>query len=168
MAEKFIQLNSGQLQENEALQSSAGAGDAGKIPALDSTGRFSSTMMPVGIGADTKTIEASEDLSAGDIVNIHDDTGEKVRKADASNGRFAHGFVLSGATSGANALVYFEGPITGLTSITPGAFYYLSGATAGDITTTAPSTSTHYVQEIGVGMSATEISFEPQRAVQLA
>ena len=34
-----------------ALQTSAGAGDAGKLVALDSTGKISDTMMPVGIGA---------------------------------------------------------------------------------------------------------------------
>src|SRR5687768_2963313 len=50
---------------------SAGAGDADKLVALDASGRIDSTMMPVGIGADTASITTSEALAAGDLVNIH-------------------------------------------------------------------------------------------------
>ena len=35
MADKYIEINGGALQEKEAITSSAGAGDTGKIPALD-------------------------------------------------------------------------------------------------------------------------------------
>lgn len=37
--------------------------------------------MPVGISADLVNIEATEALSAGDFINIHNDTGAKIRKA---------------------------------------------------------------------------------------
>lgn len=169
MADKFIKLSSGQLTEQEALVTSAGAGDAGKIPALDAAGKLDNSVMPVGIGADTKVIAASENLAAGDLVNLWNDAGTiKARKADASNGRRAHGFVLSAVTSGNNATVYFEGTITGLSSLTPGAIMFLSGSSAGTATSTAPSTTGQIVQEIGVAISATEISFEPQRPVTLA
>lgn len=168
MAFKGIKLSSGQLAEQEFNTTSAGAGDAGKPVALDSGGRLDSSMMPVGIGAETKTIEASENLAAGDLVNIYDNTGVFCRKADASNGRRAGGFVLASVTSGQSATVYCEGAITGLTSLTPGAPYYLSGGTAGAATATAPTTSGHIVQEIGIAVSTTEISFEPQRPVTLA
>ena len=67
-----------------ALQTSAGAGDAGKLVALDSTGKISDTMMPVGIGAETSVITATEALGAGDFVNIYGSTGAKCRKADAT------------------------------------------------------------------------------------
>lgn len=168
MADKYIKLNNGSLTEVEAITSSAGAGDAGKIPALDGSGRIDNTMMPVGIGADTKSIEASENLAAGDLVNIHDSTGEKVRKADAANARRAHGFVLSAVTSGQNATVYFEGTITGLSGLTPGALMFLSGSAAGEASATAASGSGDIVQEVGVAVSATEISFEPGRPITLA
>lgn len=169
MAEKFLELNGGQIRENEALQSSAGAGDAGKIPALDSAGLLSQTMMPTGVGPDTASIVASEALSAGDLVNLWDDSGTiKVRKADASNGRRADGFVLSAFSSSATALVYFEGSITGLSGLTLGGTYYLSGGTAGAITATAPSTSTHIVQEVGRCRLASALVFEPQQPITLA
>lgn len=50
MADKYIRNNGGTLTETEAITSSAGAVDAGKIIALDSTGRIDNSMMPVGSG----------------------------------------------------------------------------------------------------------------------
>lgn len=169
MADKYISNVLGVLTEKEATVTSAGAGDAGKIPALGAAGRLDNSVMPTGIGADTKIITTSEALAAGDLVNIHNSSGEKARKADASGGvaKKAHGFVLAAVASGASATVYFEGTITGLSSLTPGATQFL-GATAGVRTETAPTTATHIVQEVGVAVSATELSFEPQRPIVLA
>ena len=169
MADKYIKNNAGQLAEVEGTVTSAGAGDAGKIVALDSSGKLDNSVMPSGIGVDTEVMASSENLAAGDLVNIWNDSGtRKARKADASNGRRAHGFVLSGTTSPANATVYLSGDITGLTSLTPGVAYYLSGATAGTITSTAPSTSGYISQEIGVAVSTTAIAFEQQQPITLA
>lgn len=169
MAQKTIQLNAGQLTEVEALVTSAGAGDAGKVVATDSAGKLDPSLMPTGIGADTSTIVASENLSAGDFVNMWNDGGTiKVRKADASNGRRADGFVLSAFSSAANATVYHEGSNTQLSGLTLGATYYLSGSVAGGITTTAPSTSGHIVQEVGRAAGATRLTFEPQQPITLA
>lgn len=169
MAQKFLILIDGNYKAVSGLVVSAGAGDAGKIPALDSTGKLDTSVMPVGIGADTKSIVASENLAAGDLVNVWDDTGTiKVRKADATSpSKRAHGFVLSSVSSAANATVYFEGTITGLSSLTLGGTYFL-GTTAGAVTTTAPTTVGHIVQQVGVAISATELSFEPQQPVELA
>ena len=103
---KYIANVSGTLTEVSGLASSAGAGDAGKIPQLDAAGRIDASMMPVGIGADTAAITASEALSAGDLVNVWNSGGPKVRKADATTaGKRAHGFVLSAVANGATATV---------------------------------------------------------------
>ena len=167
MANKYISLASGQLTEIEATVTSAGAGDSGEIVALDSTGRLSTTVMPVGVVPEVKSIVSSENLTAGDLVNIYNNTGTaNVRKADNSNGRKAHGFVLAGVTSPAAAIVYLEGTITGLTSLTPGAQQYL-GVT-GAATETAPTGTGVISQQVGTAISATEISFEPQMTVTLA
>lgn len=166
---KYLKNASGVITEEASIQTSAGAGDAGKIPALDSAGKLDSTMMPTGIGADTSSIASSENLVASDIVNIHDSTGAKVRKADASGGvaKMGVGFILTSVTSPAAALVYKEGTITGLSGLTIGARYYLS-TTAGLITTTAPTTAGHIVQYIGYAISATELIFEPSDPIVLA
>jgi len=161
MADKPIQLVSGVLTEVEAKAASAGAGDAGKIVALDASGKIDSTMMPSGVGSDSKSMTASESISAGDLVNIHDSSGAKVRKADAaSSSKSAVGFAPSSIANAASGTVNFEGTISGLSGLTIGATYYLS-TTAGGITATAPTGSGQIVQKVGVALSATELSFEP-------
>jgi hypothetical protein len=170
MAEKYLKHNgTGGLAEFEASAASTGAPDAGKIPALDASGRLDSSLMPTGIGADTQVIQASEALAAGDLVNIHNVAGNaRVRKADAATaGKEAHGFVLAAVGSGANATVYFEGTNAQVTGQTPGPVF-LSAATPGLATTTPPAASGNVVQRIGVAVSATAINFEQGAAVTLA
>lgn len=168
MADKYIYHDAGRLKEKEAVVSSSGATDAGKIPALDATGRLDETMMPTGIGADTATVSASEALSAGDFVNIYDDVGTpKCRKADAATNKPAHGFVLSAVTAGNDATIYFEGSNTQVTGMTAGRVY-LSGSTPGAATNTPPTTSTYIVQCVGVAVSATHINVELGEPIQLA
>jgi len=102
---KFIVNNAGVLTENAALTTSAGAGDAQKIPALnasgvldssitngkvvsagsgdagklvmlDAGGKIDITALPsAAMSADTAVITASEALSAGDLVNIYNNAG---------------------------------------------------------------------------------------------
>lgn len=167
MADKYLYIDTatGRIKEKATNATSAGAGDAGKVPSLDSSGRLDTTFMPVGIGADTATIVASEALSAGDFVNIWNSTGVKVRKADATtSGKEANGFVLASVSSSANATVYFEGQNTSLTSLTVGDNYYL-GTTAGLVTTTPPSGSGNVIQLLGVAISATTIPFTAQQGL---
>ena len=169
MAQKFLRMLAGVIAELEGLVTSAGAGDTGKIPALDATGKIDSSLMPVGIGADSKILPASENLAAGDLVNVWTDTGvAKARKADATvAGKEANGFVLAAVTLGQNATVYFDGTDTQLSGLTPGSVYYLA-ATAGGVTTTPPSGSGNVVQRVGRAVSATELTFEPGEPITLA
>lgn len=169
MAQKFLRILAGVIAELEALVTSGGAGDAGKIVATDSTGKLDQSLMPVGMGADTKILVASENLAAGDKVNIWNDAGTaKARKADATTaGKEANGFVLAAVSLGNNATVYFDGTNTQLSGLTPGAVYYLA-TVAGQITTTPPSGSGNVVQRVGRALSATELSFEPGEPITLA
>ena len=164
---KYFKNNSGTLTEEAAIQTSAGATDAGKIVALDATGKLDNSMMPVGIGADTQSVAASEDLAAGDFVNVYNSSGAKCRKADASTaGKEASGFVLANVTSGNSATVYFEGTNTQVTGMTPGAVFL--STTPGIATSTAPSASGNVVQRIGFATSATTINFQSQVPFVLA
>ncbi len=156
---KFLNLESGKKKLDQAINASTGASDASKIVRTDGTGRLDSSLLPVGIGADTLSIEASETLAAGDFVNIFDDSGTaKVRKADATNSRDSNGFVLSGVTSGNNIDVYFEGTNTQLSGMTIGARQYL-GAT-GSVTETPNTTSGQISQYLGKASSATQLNVE--------
>lgn len=166
-AKKFLRLVNGVLTEIFGVQTSAGAGNAGDLVSLDDSGRIDNSVMPVGIGADTKTIAASEALAAGDWVNVWNSTGAKVRKADATTaGKEAHGFVLAAVSNGANALVYFEGTNTQVSGQTPGPVYLQT--TAGTGGATIPSASGNVVQNLGVALSATEVNFERGTPVVLA
>lgn len=169
MAKKYLRLNSGAFAEEEATVASTGVSDAGKIIALDANGRLDNSVLPVGVGLDTKTLEASESISAANLVNIFTSSGQaKIRKADASSaGKEANGYVLTSVTSGQNGLVYFEQIITGLSGLTPGATYFLS-TTPGEVTATPPSGSGNIVQEIGKAISETELQFMPRPPVTLA
>ena len=166
---KYLSNNSGVLTEVIANQTSAGAGDAGKIPALDATGKLDSTLMPVGLVSETDSIVTSENLAAGDFVNIWASTGVKARKADATvAGKEAHGFVLAAVTSPAAATVYrISQNNTQLTSMTPGAKQYLN-TTAGGRTETPPAASGNAVQFLGIAKSATEMIFIPYPPIVLA
>ena len=166
-AKKFLRLVNGVLTEIFGVQTSAGAGNAGDLVSLDDSGRIDNSMMPVGIGADTSTIPASETLAAGDWVNVWNSSGAKVRKADAATaGKEAHGFVLAAVTSGNPATIYFEGTNTQVSGQTPGPVFLQTTAGVGG--PTVPSASGNVVQQIGVAVSATAVNFERSVPVTLA
>lgn len=159
---KYIADNSGRLTEIPATQSSTGVADANKIVALDSSGKLDTTLLPTGVGAETNSIIASENLSAGNFVNIWNNAGTiNVRKADATTaGKEADGFVLASVTSGNTATVYRTGINNALSGLTLGAYYFLD-TTAGGVTTTAPSASGNVVQGLGRADSTTSVAYQP-------
>ena len=170
MADKYIQQVAGALSEKEGLVTSAGAADTGKIPALGADGKLSSTMLPAtAVDTLTITVEDAAGLAAGDLVNIFDNAATpKVRRADASNGRAAHGYVVTAYADAASAIVHKEGTNDQLSTQTAGTVLYLSGTTPGAATATAPSTATHIVQRVGLAISATEMDWEPSLPITLA
>lgn len=170
MAATYLNSLTGRIKQVAALVTSAGAGDADKLVSTGPDGKLDPTLFPAGFGDDLASIEASENLASGDFVNIFDDGGTiKARKADATaEGKEADGFVLDAVTAPASAIVYFEGTNNSLSSLTLGARYYLSAATAGGVVATAPSASGNVVQYLGRAISATEIAFEGDEGVILA
>lgn len=157
---RFVTLVNGVQRLVTAIAASAGVADANKIIATGSDGRIDSTLMPVGVGVQTQAITASENLAAGDFVNIFSDSGTpSCRKADASNGRIANGFVLSAVPSGQQATVYFSGFNTSQINLTPGTQMFLSASTAGTATATAPNAPA-LVQVLGIAVSETVLTFE--------
>ena len=191
---KLIKNNAGTLTEETTLTTSAGAGDANKVPALnasgvldptllnatvstspnkmvqlDGAGKLDVTVMPTGIGADTASILASEALAAGDLVNVWNNAGTaNMRKADAStSGKEAHGFVLAAVSNGASGTAYFEGSNTQQTGLTPGV-QFLSATTPGKATNVAPTGAGKIVQRVGLATSATSFNFESGDPIVLA
>lgn len=170
MAFKILSIVAGRIKEVLiGVQASAGAGDANKPILTDSSGKLDPTFLPAGVGSASKSIQASEALSGPNFVNVWNDSGTvKVRKADATAvGKEANGFILASASSGANATVYFDDEVTGLSSLTPGTRYYLS-TTPGTVTDTPPSATGNVVQCLGVAVSATSLVFAPSEPIELA
>lgn len=167
---KYLSNNGGVITEVVSSQSSAGVGDAGKIIALDSTGRIDTTMMPIGSGTETDLVVCSENLSSGDFVNYHLSTTLKCRKADGSTtGKQADGFVLAAYTSGETATVYrISQSNTALTGMTIGAKQYLSVTTPGGHQETVPSGTGQTLHMLGIAKSATELIFAPNDPIVLA
>lgn len=167
MVDKYLYNNSGEITEKSATIASTGASDSGKIVALDGTGRLDVSFMPVGIAPEVASILASEGLSAGNFVNIWNNSGTaNVRKADNTTiGKEAMGFVLAGVTIGNNATVYFEGTNTALAGLSPGKIFL---GTNGGTTSNPPSGSGNIVQKLGTATSTTTLNFEPSQIIVLA
>ena len=169
---KYIDLTTaGKKTQVVPISTSAGAADAGKMVQTDASGKLDNSLMPSGLGADSRTVVASEALNAGDLVNLYDNAGTiNMRKADASQANAAYaadGYVLAAVAAGGSGTCYFDDTISGLSGLTVGATYFLS-ATAGGITATAPTTAGQCVQSVGKAVSATELVFERGEPIILA
>jgi len=155
----YLDINNSGLPRENAFASAGGGGSANKPPQLDGSGLLPADMLPAGVEAQQDVLPASENLSAGDFVNIWDDTGTlKVRQADASDPtKRADGFVNDAVTMGNNATVLRSGlKNTGVSALTAGSRYFLS-ETAGGVTTTPPSTSGAIVQSVGIALASDEL-----------
>lgn len=147
---------------------SAGAGDAGKLVALNNSGVLDSTLLPAGVGEASQSFPTSESLSSGSLVNVYDNAGTATaRKADATDAtKPAHGFVDAASTSPGPATVFFPGQIVGgVSGLTVGAPVFLSAASPGGVTTTAPTTAGNLVQQVGTAISATSFVFQPMAGI---
>jgi hypothetical protein len=167
MAEKYLKIGTNGLpQEVEATVESEGLANAGQIPALDGGGRLDNSVMPTGVSASVLVLPLTESVANGDFVNVYDAGGGtmKVRKADASNNRPAHGYVKGAlpAEGEPNVTVYLDSLNTDATGVTVGGkLYFLSADTAGAATDTPPDGSGEIVQPLGYGHGANILYFAP-------
>lgn len=170
MADKYLALVAGKKKEIEATVTSGGVANAGDIPALDSGGHLSATVMPSGIGPEAVTITAAEAISQWDLINIYlDGATLKGRKADGGTNKYvAHAYAPAAIDSAAEGTVYSDGWITGV-GLTPGADYYLDNvAGAYCLAAAIPASTGEIVQKIGYAVSATQLVFAPEAEIELA
>lgn len=195
---KLIKQVSGTLTEEAALTTSAGAGDANRIPALnvsgvldpsitnakntstgaadagklamlDSAGKLDTSMMPTGIGADVSIVVASEALAAGDFVNIWNDSGTaNARKADASTSGKHAHGFTLSAVASGNNATIYFEGTNNQCTGLTIGDQFLSASTPGKPTSTAPSTAGNTVQFLGVATSDTSMNVELARPIVLA
>lgn len=166
---KYIALTAGVLTEETAINTTAGAADAGKVIRTDASGLLPVTMLPTGVGVEAITVTASEAISAGAFVNLWNSTGLKARNADATVvGKEAIGFALTSIASAGSGLIYLLATQnSAVTGKTVGARQWLS-TTPGSSTETAPTATGNIVQQLGFATSATNIVFNPSQPVTVA
>lgn len=152
---KFLtRLSTGAIQLVSAISSSAGGADGNKVVATGADGKLDPTLFPAGVEIQTETATATEALVTGDFVNIYDNAGTpSVRKAVGNDpNKICNGFVLAGYANTDSVTVYTKGVNTSVLA-TEGIKSYLSTATAGASTETAPTdTSGHFQQVLGIGV----------------
>jgi hypothetical protein len=151
-----INTTTGELERKTAINASTGATDADKIARLNASGEWDVSMIPSTAGTSAETIQASEDLAAGDFVNVHETGGaRRVQKALATDTtKPAHGYVTATVSSGANATVYLTGinanvALTGFTTSDVGKPVFLSAGTSGGVTKTPPTSTGNLLQRLG-------------------
>ncbi len=121
---------------------------------------------------------AAAALTAGMVVYVS--TNDTVNKAKADSGSTAKPVGLCAADIASSAVgpVQDSGVLSLTTTqwdavagttggLTAGTLYYLSAATAGSITSTAPSTVGQYVIQIGLALSTTELKIDIKQSVLL-
>lgn len=159
-APRYLRLNDATKKKEEGLgiQSSSGVADGGKLISTDDDGFLDPSFLRDG---EVLIREASEDLDAGDFVNVFDDGGvAKARKAEASGpSTKAVGYITNNFLDGEQATILGEGILSGQTGLTIGEPVFLS-LTAGDITQTPPTGVGEIWQQVGVAISATEVRVE--------
>ena len=104
---------------------------------------------------------SGEILAAVDAVYISGSNEVSKAKADADATTDAIGFAATGVGAAATVSVCSEGVLAGFTGLSAGSRYFLSGATAGLITTTPPGAN-NTVYQMGFAKSATELHIKTQ------
>jgi hypothetical protein len=106
-------------------------------------------------------------------------TAVDLAKADAQSTIRVSGLVVDvSVAAGAQAEILPDGILTATTGqwdavtgqvggLTPNANYFLDPATAGKLTTTAPTTPGQFVLRVGHALSATEFEIEVQQPIKL-
>ena len=118
-------------------------------------------------GAPAVNLIASQNLAQGDFVNVLDVAGTpKARKASATNGFEAQGYVNAAYLTGVTAVVQLGGVNAFVTGLTAGRVFL--SLTDGLVTNTAPSAAGQMVQEVGEAVTSSSVSFQPYPGVLLA
>lgn len=157
MADKYLELNAAGRPQQKEPATTGGAGQAGKIIALGNDGLVPPSMLG-SVGTPSLSVTAFENLAAGDYINLYYTGGTvQARKANATDATLpAHGYVLSGVSTGNSVDVYADGfnsqiPQGSLTTADIGKRVFLSDTTPGGVTLTAPTSTTgRLVQCLGV------------------
>lgn len=103
----------------------------------------------------------------GDVVYISAASTGRKAQANAVGTKDAIAFAKGAISAAAVGSYQTDGILSGLVGLTAGVVYYLSAATAGLMTNTAPSTIGQYVVRLGIAISTTELEIQIERPILL-
>jgi len=141
---------------------------AGQIQQLQSSDTIAVPSVTAGVVLQQTNDESGAIVICTPVYNDAND-GVKKAKADASGTKDVIGLVKDASiTNGVAGAIQCDGVLAATTTqwdavfgttggLTKGTRYYLSAATAGQGTSTAPSTVGQYVMELGIAISTTEL-----------
>lgn len=126
----------------------------------------------------TRTNGNAGAMVVGEIVYASNATSVDKAQADAQPTVRVMGLVVTGGAAAASVDVKTEGIVTLTTGewdavfgttggLTPGATYFLSEATAGEGTETAPTAAGDFVVRVGHALSDTELEIDIQQPIKL-
>lgn len=150
-----------------ALRKPLVIGSGGEIQQLQSGDTLNAA--DAGVQILSQTNDESSPIVIGTPVYNDAADGVKKAKADASGTSQPIGLVFdSSITNGVAGQICTHGVLSATTTqwdavagtsggLTVGTKYYLSAATAGQLTATAPSTVSQYIVEMGIAISTTEL-----------
>lgn len=167
---KFLTMALNGIKLVQAITASTGAADANKLISTDATGKLAPSLLPNGLEIQSISATATEALADGDLVNFWmDGTVRKMRKADASNRRAAHGFVEgAGIAVGAIGEVYRAGRNSSQTGFDAGATLWLSATIPGKASATQPAYTDPFIfQVVGYGDISGDLIFEFDQPIEI-
>lgn len=106
------------------------------------------------------TYTASGAIAQADVVYISAANSVSKAKADADTTARAIGVAPLAIANAASGDICSDGLISGFSGLTAGSRYFLSAATAGLVTATAPSGAGNSVVQVGFAKSATEMQLQ--------
>jgi len=151
---KPLVMNAGVIQQLQAADNLDAGGGVVAVENDEVGSIKKGTPVYVSSAGKVKQSKADATATARVLGLVLDDT-----IAAAATGNVQTDGVIVSTTGGWDAVTGGAG------GLTAGSFYYLSGATAGRLTTTPPSTSTEYIIRIGFAISTTELELKIRRRI---
>lgn len=105
--------------------------------------------------------------SPGDVVYISSGTTVKQAEASSYTTVRAQAVAVESVSAGASGLYQYEGVANVFSGLTPGATYFLSPSSPGQLVSSPPTGTGEWVMVVGQAFSATELSIELGQPIEL-
>lgn len=157
---KALVIVNGQIQQIQSGDTLSGLVATGIL--LTQTNGESSIAIVIGMAVYNTAADSAKRAQANasgttNVVGLWNDTST----AAAGSGNMIVDGVLTATTTQWDAVAGTSG------GLIAGTRYYLSAATPGNLTSTAPSTTGQYVQEVGMAISTTELNVNVKSPILL-